>query len=140
MGAVIPLALVAAAVAAVVVFLRSEAARPRRRGLLVVVAVAAALAVLGVVPLLGIPGAVVYELFDPLVRAVLGRGYAELGAGAWAAAIVATLVWPSSLVLAYAVAYGPLRRRPAWVRWTVLVLVPCVAAAALAFWPHLAPA
>jgi hypothetical protein len=133
----IPLAIVGAAVIATVVFLRSEKARPRRRGLLITAGVAAALAALGVV-LLGIPGAVVYELFDPLVRAVLGRGYAELGAGAWAAAIVTTLVWPSSLVLAYAVAWGPLRRRPAWTRWTVMVLVPCAAAAALAFWPHLA--
>lgn len=140
MWSVIPLLIVAAAAVAVVAFLRSEAARPRRRGLFVVAAVAAAIAVLGVVPLVGIPGAVVYELSAPWVRLVLGEDSAALGSGAWPAAIVTTIVWPFSLGLAYAVAYGPLRPAPGWARWTVMLLVPYAAGTALAFWAHLAAA
>lgn len=128
---------VLAAVAALVGFLRSEAGRPRRRGLILTAIAAAAISIVGVVPLMGIPGAVVYELSAPWVRLLLGKGYADLGDGAWPAAIILTLTWPSSLVLAYAAAFGPLRHTSAWVRWMALVLIPYATAVALSLWAHL---
>jgi hypothetical protein len=133
-----PAILVAAAVAALVLFLRSEAGRERRRGALVVAGLAAVVSIVGVMPLMGIPGAVVYELSAPWVQSILGEGYAELGDGAWPAAIVMTLAWPSSIVLAYVIACGPLRRRSGWLRWPVLILFPYAAAVSLALWAHLA--
>lgn len=136
----VPVAVVAAAVVAAVAFLRSEAGRTRRRGLLVAAIVAAAISILGVVPLVGIPGAVVYEFSAPWVRWALGRGYADLGDGAWPAAIVITLTWPSSLVLGYAAAFGALRRVPGPVRWLVMVMVPYATGVALSFWAQMAAA
>jgi hypothetical protein len=128
---------VLAGIAALAASLRSEAVRPRRRGLLRVTAVAAAVSVLGVMPLMGIPGAVVYEVSAPWVRLLLGEGYADLGDGAWPAAIILTLTWPSSLVVAYAAAYGPLRHRSAWIRWAALLLIPYLTGVALSLWAHL---
>ena len=107
-----------------------------RRGALVTLAVAVATSVLGVMPLLGIPGAVVYQLAAPCVRLLIGAGYRDLGDGAWPAAIVLTLSWPASLVLAYTAAFGPLRDAPVWARGTALVLIPYAAAVVLALWAH----
>ena len=131
----VPLALAAVALAA---FLRTPAAREHRRGLIVTVGIAVAIAVLGVVPLVGIPGAVVYELSAPWVRLFLGAGYEDLGDGAWPAAILMTLVWPSSLVLAYVAVRGPLRRRSRWLRAAAWVLIPYAVGVGLALWAHAA--
>ncbi len=118
--------------------LRTRAGRERRRGLLVTVGIAVAIAVVGVVPLMGIPGAVVYELSAPWVRLLLGAGYRELGDGAWPAAILITLVWPSSLVLAYVAVRGPLRGRSRWLRAAAWVLIPYTVGVGLALWAHAA--
>lgn len=133
----LPFLLDVAALVALVVFLRSPLGRARRRGALATLGIAVATSVLGVVPFLGIPGAVVYQLAAPCVRVLLGAGYDDLGDGAWPAAIILTLTWPASLVLAYTVAYGPLHDGPPWMRWGALVLIPYAAAVALALWAHL---
>lgn len=132
-----PLILVVVSLAALVVFFRSDAGRERRKGAKIVTGVCAFVAIVGVMPLMGIPGAIVYELSAPWVRSMLGEGYRELGDGAWPAAIVMTLVWPASIVLAYVIANGPLRRMGGFVRWTVLILFPYAAAVSLALWAHL---
>ena len=128
--------LVVAALIAAIAFVRSDAGKARRRGVKVTAAVAAAVSFLGVMPLMGIPGAVVYELSVPWVRLALGEGYADLGDGAWPMAILMTMAWPWSLLLGYVAAYGPLRDRP-WTRRLALVLVPCAAGVALALSAHL---
>ncbi|HLM67330.1 MAG TPA: hypothetical protein VK358_07380, partial [Longimicrobium sp.] len=61
MWILLPAATALAGLAALVLFLRSEAGRERRRGMIVVTVVAVLMA-LGGILLLGIPGAVVYEL------------------------------------------------------------------------------
>ncbi|HEX2188859.1 MAG TPA: hypothetical protein VHG51_08180 [Longimicrobiaceae bacterium] len=127
---------VALALAALAAFLRSDAGRERRRGALVATGVAAAVAVLGVVPLMGIPGAVVYELSAPWVRLLMGAGYEDLGDGAWPAALLITIAWPSSLVLAYVAANGPLRHRGRLLRAAAWVLIPYATGVALALVAH----
>jgi hypothetical protein len=136
MWMILPAAIALAGLAALILFLRSQAGRERRRGM-IVVTVLAVLMALGGILLLGIPGAVVYELCVPWVRLMLGPRFTELGDGAWPAAIVITLTWPASLVIAYALANGPLRRRGTLVRWITLILIPYAFGVALALWAHL---
>jgi hypothetical protein len=136
MWMILPLGAGLVALVVLVGFLRSEAGRERRRGMIVTACLAALLS-LGGILLLGIPGAIVYELCAPWVRLMLGPRFTDLGDGAWPAAIVITLAWPASLVAAYAIANGPLRRRGRVVRWMTLILVPYAFGVALALWAHL---
>jgi len=124
-----------AALVVYVVFLRADGLRDRRRGMVITGGAAFLLGLVGML-LMGIPGAVLYELAAPWVRLALGEGYRDLGDGAWPAAIFISLVWPSSLVLAYAASYGPLRGASRWVRLLAWVLIPYGLAVALAFWAH----
>lgn len=124
------------ALAALVAFLRSEAGRARRRGMIVVAVLSALLVIVGFA-LLGLPGAVIYELCVPWVRLMMGSRFTDLGDGAWPAAIVITLAWPASLVVAYAVANGPLRRRGRGVRWLAMIVIPYAFGVLLALWAHL---
>jgi len=117
-------------------FLRSEAGRPRRRGM-IGIAVAAVLFSLGGMLLMGIPGALVYGIASPVVQLVLGSRYESLHEGVWPVVILITLVWPASLVVAYAVANGPLRHRGRGARWAVLILLPYAFGVALTLWAHL---
>lgn len=136
MWIVIPAAAAVGALAALVLFLRSEAGRARRRGM-IVTAIAAAVLAVGGMALLGIPGAVIYGISLPFVQLLMGPRFTELGDGAWPAAILITLMWPASLVIAYAVANGPLRRRGRGVRWLALVLIPYAFGVLLALGAHL---
>lgn len=136
MWMILPAATALAGLVALVTFLRSPAGRERRRGM-IVVAVLALLFAIGGMALLGLPGALVYEVCAPWVRLMLGGRFTELGDGAWPAAIVITLAWPASLVVAYALANGPLRRRGRGVRWMVMILLPYAFGVALALWAHL---
>ena len=137
MWIVIPAAAAVMGLAAMVLFLRSDAGRERRRGMIVTAVVAAVLAV-GGMALLGIPGALVYGISLPVVQLLMGARYAGLGDGAWPAAILVTLVWPASLVVAYAVANGPLRRRGRGARWLALLGIPYLFAVLLTLGIHLA--
>jgi hypothetical protein len=136
MWIVIPAAAAVGALAALVLFLRSEAGRERRRGM-IITAIAAAVLAVGGMALLGIPGAVIYGISLPFVQLLMGARFTELGDGAWPAAILITLVWPASLVIAYAVANGPLRRRARGVRWLALILIPYAFGVLLALGAHL---
>jgi hypothetical protein len=133
-----PFLLVPAALLAIFAFRRSKAGRERerRRGLNVVTAIAVVVATAGVLPFMGIPGAIVHETAAPMVHALTGKVTTDLGDGAWPAAIITTMTWPWSLVLAYTLAYGPLRHRGRAVRWLVMALVPYAAAVLLALWAH----
>jgi hypothetical protein len=132
-----PLIFLVVTLVALIVFLRSDAGRERRRPALILTGVCAAIAILGVIPLMGIPGAILYELSKPWVQSMQGARFAELGDGAWPAAIVMTLVWPASIVLAYVITKGPLRRRSAFLRWPVLILFPYAVAVVLTLWAHM---
>lgn len=136
MWIVFPLAAGTVALAALVAFLRSPAGRERRRGAFAVTVFAAVLA-LGGILLLGIPGALVYELCVPWVRLLMGARFTDLGDGAWPAALLITLTWPASLVVAYVIANGPLRRRGRALRWLAMLLVPYAFGVGLALWAHL---
>lgn len=129
---------VAAVVALVVLvwFVRSEAGRPRKKGMMITAGVAALLAI-GGIALLGIPGAVVYGVSAPVVQLMLGARFHSLNEDVWPAAIIITLTWPASLVVAYAIANGPLRRRGRGVGWAALALIPYAAGVALTLWAHL---
>ena len=129
----------AAAIAAFVAFYRAAALRTHRRGLWRVTAVAVAISVLGVVPLLGIPGALIYEVCDPWIRVARGSAYRELGEDAWPVAILLTLSWPPSLVLAYTATAGPLRHSWRWVKGLVWLVVPAAAAVGLSFLANMMP-
>lgn len=119
-----------------IAFVRSPAGRERRRGAIILGVVAALLVVIGIA-LLGLPGAVIYELCAPWVQLMMGSRYTDLGDGAWPAAIIITLTWPASLLMAYAAANGPLRRRGRAVRWAARILIPYLLGVLLALWAHL---
>ncbi|HEX6038821.1 hypothetical protein [Longimicrobium sp.] len=139
MWIVIPAATVVGALAAMVLFLRAPAVRELRRGMIITAIVAFVLA-LGGMALLGIPGAIIYGISAPFVQLLMGARYADLGDGAWPAAIFITLIWPASLVVAYAVANGPLRGRGRGARWMALILIPYAFGVLLALDAHLAAA
>lgn len=124
------------ALGALVAFLRTPAGRERRRPA-IVTAVVAGLLALGGIALLGIPGAVVYGISAPWVQLLMGPRYTDLGDAAWPAAILITLTWPASLLIAYVVANGPLRRRGRALRWAALLLIPYLFGILLALWAHL---
>lgn len=62
---------------------------------------AAAATVFGLVPLLGLPGAILLAAGEPVCRLIYGAAYAEAsekaGAGIWSIAILITVVWPWAL-------------------------------------------
>ena len=136
MWMMLPAAAAVVALVVLVTFLRSRAGRERRRGMIVTASLAALLAI-GGMALLGLPGAILYELCVPWVQLMMGARFTDLGDGAWPAAIIITLTWPASLVIAYAAANGSLRRRGRLVRWMAMILVPYAFGVALALWAHL---
>jgi hypothetical protein len=98
---------------------------------------AAALAVLGVVPLLGLPGALIVTVALP----VCGLSEQDLHPDAgWPTAILVSLLWPAGLILGYGVGFGLLARQSGGrkvaamvgvvVAWCLLLAVLCYAGAA----------
>lgn len=136
MWIIVPAAAWLVALGVFVAFLRSPPGRERRRGMIITAVVAVLLAV-GGMALLGLPGAVIYGISAPWVQLMMGSRFTDLGDGAWPAAIVITLAWPASLVLAYAAVHGPLRRRGRAVRWAAWILIPYGFGVLLALWAHL---
>jgi hypothetical protein len=82
---------------------------PRRRSSGVrVVLLAAALAVLGVIPLLGLPGAFIATVSLP----VFGLSEGDLHPDAsWPIALYISLLWPVGLILGYWVGFGLLKKQ-----------------------------
>jgi hypothetical protein len=67
-----------------------------------------ALAVLGVIPLLGLPGALIMTVSLP----VFGLAEADLHAdAAWPMACFISLLWPIGLILGYWVGFGLLKKQ-----------------------------
>lgn len=116
-------------------FAWSAAGRRRWKGVAATFGTAVAVAVLGMA-VVGLPGALVYELAAPWVRLLLGEGYADLGDAAWPAAILITLTWPFSFVLAYVAVHGPLDRAGRLVRSLAWIAVPYACGVLLALWAH----
>ena len=134
-----PFLLPVLAIVASVLFARTDEGRTRRKGLRRAFT-AAVLVALGGMLLMGIPGGIVYELSAPWVQGMLGARYVELGDGMWPAAIVITLTWPFSLVLAYLAAVGPLRRRGWKVKTLAWFVILYGTGILLALWAHLSAA
>ena len=130
---VLPFAVVLAASAA---FLARETDPAARRRFLKVVLACAAL-MLGGLALLGIPGALLVAAASwPVerLRALTGAEAAPMADAGWPAAILLTLAWPPSVIVAYAVAFGMLRPTDRAARVAALVLLPYAAAVALTYW------
>jgi len=80
-----------------------------------VILISIAIAALGFLPLMGIPGALVFTLCEPLVYLAYGPGEFDafqnaLGPSMWGLAIMVSLVWPISIPIAYwfsQKAFGP---------------------------------
>ena len=83
---------------------------PRRRssGGARVVLLAAALAALGVIPLLGLPGAFILTVSLPVFGLSEGDLHPDAG---WPIAIGISLLWPVGLILGYWVGFGLLKRQ-----------------------------
>jgi hypothetical protein len=94
-------------------------------GLGVAVLSAAACVTLGIMPLMGLPGALIVELSRPIVSLMLGGdAYARLPADAgWPIAILVTLLWPISIIFGYLLAYRFLRVPSRVGRYVVLAAV-----------------
>src|SRR5262249_28587278 len=111
---------------------------PRRRlsGGARVLLLAAALAGLGVVPLLGLPGAFILTVSLPVFGLSDGDLHPD---SAWPIAILISLLWPVGLLLGYGVATGLLGRQSGgWQRaamagvvaaWCLLLALLCYAGA-----------
>ena len=96
----------------------------RRRGVRRAVA-AAVLCAVGGWSLLGLPGAVVFELSRPLLRLVHGPGAGEepLGDNAWPLALYISALWPVGIVLGAVAAGRVPQRAPRAVRPAVGIAV-----------------
>ncbi len=90
------------------------------------------LACVGFIPLLGIPGAIVYEGVSYLLNDILGlKLVTEItGDAAWPFALMLTLIWPWSLVLGTIVGWKILpegsSQRQRWLSLLATVSVYCI--------------
>lgn len=83
--------------------------------MLKVILISIAIAALGFLPLMGLPGALVFILCEPLVYLIYGPGEFDafqraLGPSMWALAILLSLLWPISIPVSYWIsqkAFGP---------------------------------
>lgn len=91
------------------------------------------LACVGFIPLLGIPGAIVYEGVSYQLNDILGLNLVTevTGDAAWPFALMLTLFWPWSLVLGTIVGWKILPEQSSprlrWLSLSTTVLVSCVA-------------
>jgi hypothetical protein len=88
-----------------------------RRGLIIAVAVAVAVAVAGML-LLGLPGAILFEMSSPFIALLFGAGASDRlpPDSMWPIAIYMTLLWPLSIVIGYMVAFRMLGDQRQWIR------------------------
>lgn len=92
------------------------------------VIVAVAVMTLGVVPLMGIPGAVVIELSNLVIDPLQGLLHLKplVGDRAWPAAILMTVAWPPCLILARWIAFKKSAKLPRLGKW-ILGIAICAA-------------
>ncbi len=109
-----------------------------------VVLMALALMIVGFIPLLGLPGAIVIALGDAALQ-LLGAGYLGYqsfnslpGNGSdtyqWGAAIIATWLWPVCLVVAHALAFRVLYAQKKWIQWLTFSGILLAWAMAVTWW------
>lgn len=91
------------------------------RGLLISLGIALAVALLGNIPLMGLPGALVWSLFLPLADLLLGGVIPRIRSDAlWPLVILMTLLWPISIPLGYVLVWKWFPHQPrARVLWWV---------------------
>lgn len=104
------------------------------KGLGIALGAALAIALIGVIPLMGIPGALVFGVFSPLADLVYGRGTVQglKGDTMWPIAILMTWLWPLSIPAGYLLAWGILPRL-GW-RLGLMVLVMLLWGLLLTLW------
>jgi hypothetical protein len=80
------------------------------KGITIAILVAVACAGLGILTL-GLPGAIVFEAFGPLLRAIFGPDALERlpPDSAWPIAILIALLWPVGIVAGYLVGFRLLK-------------------------------
>lgn len=73
------------------------------RNTIIVIIVTALLAIGGIIPFLGIPGAIVFQLSTPFLLMIFGAGALERlpNDSAWPIAIYINLFWPPSILVGY---------------------------------------
>ena len=83
------------------------------KGITISILAAVAVAGLGILSL-GLPGAIIFGAFGPLLRAIFGPGALERlpPDSAWPIAILIALLWPVSIVAGYLVGFRLLRTAP----------------------------
>lgn len=88
---------------------------------------AVCIAVLGFIPLMGLPGAAVLEV-GQFVAGLFGITLRSLkGDAAWPACIYATFFWPISIPIAYYICFRKIKEAPKPARWGVFVFILFVA-------------
>jgi hypothetical protein len=90
------------------------------KGFIISLCVAVATGGLGLIPLMGIPGALVFGLFWSVATLFLGNAAIDSDA-MWPIAIFMTLLWPISFPLGYLAAWGFFAGRKRRFKWLVLV-------------------
>jgi|GEM_PF-5673357 len=83
--------------------------------MLKVILVSIAIAILGFIPLMGLPGFIVFALCEPLVYLTYGPGQFDafisaLGPSTWALALMMAIIWPITIPVAYWISqktFGP---------------------------------
>jgi hypothetical protein len=95
------------------------------KGLLISLGAGLAMAGGGLIPLMGIPGALVYSSLYPVVSSLLGNTAID-GDAMWPIAIFMTLLWPISFPLGYSAAWGLFPGRKRSFKWFVLIGITLV--------------
>ncbi|MBR8832170.1 MAG: hypothetical protein N5P05_002383 [Chroococcopsis gigantea SAG 12.99] len=77
------------------------------RNTLIVIIVSTILAIGGIIPLLGIPGAIVFQLSTPFLPLIFGAEALKRlpSDSAWPIAVYITLLWPPSIVAGYLLSF-----------------------------------
>jgi hypothetical protein len=103
------------------------------KGFLISLGVGIATAGLGLIPLMGIPGALVYSLLYPIVSLFLGNTTID-GDAMWPIAIIMTLIWPISFPVGYLAAWGIFAHRKRRFKWFMLIAITLLWGLALTFY------
>ncbi len=84
---------------------------------------AVCIAVLGFIPLMGIPGAIVLEIGQFFASFFGVTLQALKGDKAWPAAIYATFFWPPSIPIAYYIAFRKVKDAKKAARWGIFTFI-----------------
>jgi hypothetical protein len=104
-----------------------------KKGFLITLGIALVVALAGVIPLMGLPGAFVLILGSPVASLIYGPNLFQTvdNDAMWPMAIFATFLWPISFVAGYALAWGVFKGQKRLVKWCILIAVTLVWASIL---------